>query len=225
MINNRKNNIFGRPDMTEEEFFASLNPDLTDKERHEQYINYYYNTDYSDLTVLTQMPDADDRMCALVESFDHTFSEHKDYCPDVGMDFVSVLPSGNIELVMVMLCGMGIHSLAKQAMIVRDEEHRFHSSREKVCLIVNWSNGETTTSDCFVDAATLRVYDYAEDVMQNLWDDGAVIEYVEVALQPIEDGEEYYFRCFRKDEMLPEFQNYSYWYTDDLNNTPAEDAA
>lgn len=218
-------NIFGRPDMTEEEFFASLSPDLTDKERHEQYINYYYNTDYSDLTALTQMPDAYDRMCALVDAFDHTFSEHKDYCPDVGMDFVSVLPSGNIELVMVMLCGMGIHSLAKQAMIVRDEEHRFHSSREKASLVVSWTNRRPTTCDCLVDAATLRVYDYSEDVMQNPWNDGSVIEYIEVAVQPFEDGEEYYFRCFRKDELLPEFENYSYWYSVDSSKTTAENAA
>ena len=224
-MNNSNNNIFGRPDMTEEEFFASLSPDLSDKERHDQYINYYYNTDYFDLTALTHMPDADDRMCALVESFDHTFNEHKDYCPDVGMDFVSVLPSGNIELVMVMLCGMGIHSLAKQAMIVRDEGQRVYCGDKNVCLIVNWSNGKTTTSDCFVDVTTLRVHGYSEDVMQNQWNDGAVIDFVEVEVQPFEYGETYYFRCFREDEVLPEFQNYSYWYTTDLSNAHVENAA
>ena len=218
-------NIFGSPGMTEEDFFANLSPDLTDKERHDQYINYYYNTDYSDLTVLTQMPDADDRMCALVESFGYTFSEHKDYCPDVGMDFVSVLPSGNVELIMVMLCGMGIHSLAKQAMIMRDEEHRFHSSRKKACLVVSWTNRRTTTCDCLVDAATLRVYDYAEDVMQNPWNDGAVIDHIEVAVRPIEHGETYYFQCVSKDEVMPEFQDCSYWYSVDSSKTTVENAA
>lgn len=215
--------IFGRPDMTEEEFFASLSPDLSDKERRDQYINYYYNTDYSELSVLAQMPDAEDRMRALVETLQNALTENMDYNYfDVGMEFTSVLPSGNIELVMVMLCGYGIHSLAKLAMIVRDEEYRFHCNDVEACMVVHWSNGKTTLSDCHVDVATLGVYNYSESVMQNQWDDGASIDRVELEVQPVDYGETHYFRCYSRDEVTPKYKNYSYWYTPDPSKTPAD---
>lgn len=219
------NKILSCPNMTEEEFVATLAPDLSHEEKHDRFINYYYDTDYSDLNALTMIPDTNSRMEALTESFNRAFSEHKKHWPKAGFDFFSALPSGNIELMVVMLCGMGAHSMAKKAMTIRDKEYQFHSNSEKARLIACWSNKKETSSGCLIDVATLGVYGYSESMMHNQWGDDATIRSIYVEVQPFENGEIHYFRCFSKDEAKTRFPNCTYWYTPDPNKTPAEYAA
>lgn len=178
-----------------------------------------FNSDFSMLTKQTLFDDANERARAFAEAIRYLVSTDDSDLRHTGLDVWSSMKHGNLEHLMISICGYGGYNLAKMAMLMRDEEYYFH---EKVVgkMVVYWDNGKTSSSACCIDVAYLGVWDYVADVMKNPWNDGAQIKMVTVFVNPLGDGMEHEFKCVSMDTMLKSKNDALYWFTPDPSVEP-----
>lgn len=200
-------------DLQNRQAVENMDSNCSPEEVSELMLNLMFDTDYRELVAQTDRPDADGRMAALVKAFHRAVQTDQD-CD--GWEIVKALVSGNVEFLVTSLCGYGIHGLAKMAMLERDEEYEHHDDAVKGKIIVRWTNGKITTSKCSIDAGNHRVYNYAEKVMQNKWNDEAQVESVSIEVKPLRGGATYEFECVSKEEMEKIGSKTIYWYSPDF---------
>ena len=187
--------------------------------REKKVFKKLFNSDFSMLTKQTLFDDNNERAEAFAETIRYLVITDDSDLRNTGFDVWCAMKHGNMEHLLISICGYGGYNIAKMAMLMRDDERYFH---EKVAgtIVVYWDNGKTSYSDCQIDAAYLGVWDYAEDVMKNPWNDGAQIKMVTVIVNPLGDGMDHEFKCVSMDTMIKSKNNSLYWFTPDPNVEP-----
>lgn len=198
-----------------ERFLEGLDRTLPLEERHKRYIEFAFGTDCSYLRNQAGMPDAEERMAALMDVFSDAMVNDEEDWSEVGKTMIAALCNGNVSYFMYALCGQSLESLARKAMLIRDEDYEFHSKEMAGQMVVQWSNGEEIISDCLVDVGTLGVYGYSDHLFDDCGQDDAVIEDVLVEVQPLCNGATYRFQCVAMEDMMKSGDCCLYWYAPD----------
>ena len=194
---------------------------MTPLQMKKKFVDAAFNTDYNVLEDSLVLPDQDARAHSFMQAFHDAVNTDEEPWHETGSNVMDALLFGNTEYLMAMICGWGAKSLAKQAMLIRDEDYQFHDQALDAKMVVYWDNDQTSTCECLVDVATLGVWGYHPQVMKNCWGDDTKIEHIAVAVTPIEDGITYEFYCFSKDELEKNPNKAAYWYTPDPEVEPS----
>lgn len=202
------------------EFNKSLDPNLSELERSDELYKFLYDTNFDYLLNQLHFDDYSERVTAFVESLDDAIITDEEPWRKKGEEIFGSLYSGNVEHLFVALCGWGAKNLARRAMILPDDDYRFHKEDERGELIVYWRDGKTTRTKCKVDAGSFGVWGYSSDVFKHP-NDNEMIERVEIEVAPISE-DTYNFCCYSKAERDKRGDDSLYWYTPDPNKKPTE---
>ena len=197
-----------------------MSPDvkIVPSKTEKRFVKREFGMDYNQLTKQTLYDDCNARMEAFMEVFNYMVTSDEEDWRSKGDQVFSALKHKNTEYLLASLCGYGAHSLAKMAMLVRDEDYEFHDEVTGK-IVVYWENGKTATSACRIDVATLGVWCYNPDILMNPWDD-ARIRRVTVLVNPLGDGMEHEFKCVSMDTMRMSQNDGLYWFTPDPDVEP-----
>ena len=196
----------------------SLDPNMDPMERQEVIRQFMLRPDSDVVTSLRNRADGESKCEAFVAALCNAIKTDGEPWSEKCAAVASALASNNAQELLIALCGYGAGSLAKQAMIIPDDDAEFHKIGKKATLLVYWSNGETSQSTCHIDVASNKVYGYKRTVF-SAYEDCASIRWVAVNVKP-SFGKDHYLRwCISKEEREQLNDTVTYWYS----RNPEED--
>lgn len=199
-------------------FRKCLDPNMDGGERLDAEEAFMYRKDADVERALVNRPDEVQRREAFLMSLYDAIETDDEYFEKRALDVWSALRSNNAQALLVALCGWNTCSIAKRARIIPDDGYSFYETDPGATVLVHWSNGETSTAKCKVDAATNKIYGYTRKVF-TAFKDVATITGVEVEVKPCFSKEKYTFNCVTKEVREKEKDYVTYWYSTD----PKED--
>lgn len=220
MINNNfQKKPIGKRKLETIKFQESLDPNMDPTERFFLCLENLYRRDEDTLKALDiDRPDGDVRRIAFYESFfDAIKTDQQDWSSKM-IDVINALSANNAEQLLVALCGWCSNTLAKRAGILPDDGLEFVDYNEDTYkkIIVNWDNGEKTSSECDIEW-NLQVINFDFDIFTK-YADTAKIESVNVEVTPYFSKECNCFNCVSKEERDQTNDEFTYWYCLDDNS-------
>lgn len=193
-----------------------LDPNMSDMERFRAERDFFYRKDVDVINALTDRPDATQRGRAFLMSLYNAIETDDESFDKTAVAVLNALCSNNAQELLVALCGWNAGSIAKRARIIPDDAYDFYDEDPDATILVHWSNGETSTAKCKVDAKTNKLYGYRRKVFA-AHQKNATITGVEVEVKPCFGKERYTYDCITKEQRIEKKDYVSYWYSTDPN--------
>ena len=196
----------------------SLDPNMDLAERYEAIHKFFLRPDLDVLASLHNRADGGSKCEAFVAALCNAIKTDTESWSKKCDAVASALASNNAQELLIALCGYGAGSLAKQAMVIPDDNEEFYRTGKQATLVVYWSNEKTSQTRCRIDVTCNKVYGYNREVFSE-YADSAEILWVAVEVTP-RIGKDHYLRwCITKEERERTNDHVSYWYSMD----PKED--
>ena len=193
-----------------------LDPNMNEWEKLRAEREFFYRKDVDVIQALANRPDEEQRREAFLMSLYDAIATDDEIFDKRAVAVWEALRSNNAQELLVALCGWNAGSIAKRARIIPDDAYDFYDEDPGATILVYWSNGETTTSKCKVDAKTNKLYGYRRKVFTAPQHD-ATIKRVEVEVKPCFRKEKYTFDCITKEQRIEKRDYVSYWYSTNPN--------
>ena len=195
-------------------YAKKLDPDMNKNDRKTAIRQFMLRPDVDVITSLGNMADGESKCEAFVNALTSAIKEDGEPWRDKCVAIAKALKSNNAQELLIALCGYNAGSLAKQAMVIPDDDEEFYKIGKQATLIVYWSNGEVTRSKCRIDVASNKVYGYKSETLTE-YEGSAEIRFVAVEVKTAFDKNSYLRWCITKEEREKNNDCVTYWYSTD----------
>jgi hypothetical protein len=192
----------------------SLDPNMDPEERYKAVYQFMFRPDYDVIESLLNKVDGDAKCEAFVAALCNAIKTDEEPWDQKREAIIKALVNNNAQELLIALCGYGVTSLGKLAMLIPDDDTEFYERDMQATLLVYWNNGKMSQTRCRIDVATNKVYRYKSEVFEE-YKDSAEISWVAVEVKP-KTGKDRYLRwCITEEEREKTKDFVSYWYSTD----------
>ncbi len=136
--------------------------------------------------------DADQRCEAFMDAFMKEVNTDDEPWAKKARSILHALTHKDADDVFLSMCGWYPASIAKCAMLLRDEDETFDSDPRPAMLILTWADGSKSSSICEINPKTLEIVNFSRSIFKE--HDGAEIKMSKVSLM-LASGEWHTYDC------------------------------
>lgn len=185
----------------EREYYSLRSVDLKEAEKERPAVSEF------NIAEMLSADDSESRTEAFVEALMSEVESDSEPWDKKGYFIAKALLNNDANALLVALCGWSAESLAKKAMVIRDDDKMFHDDPVSAEMLVDWDDGHRSASACMVDPTTHEVFDFSRSLFEC---EGHTIKQVYLMLDPVDDVHE--FICIQAEDAEAVTSKSAFWF-------------